>query len=232
MESLGGKWQLVSNSASKRICQFHSSKPQGQNFKFDGMVFSKCYIGWAKNCGMSFMLWHWKAMESLGGKWLQVSYSAQEKICEFCSSKPQGRNLKFHGVLFPKRYIGWAKNFGRSFILWHWRVMASLGENWQLVSDWAQKKICQFRSSKPQRQNFKFDGMVFSKRYIGWAKNCGTSFLSWHWKIVESFSQIWIVVSNSAYQKTVKFLRASKKAKISNFISWFSLKGNLPENKI
>ena len=40
------------------------------------------------------------------------------------------------------------------------------------------------------------------------------------------------MVSNSAYQNTVKFLGAGKNAKISDFIRWFCLKGKLAEQKI
>ena len=40
----------------------------------------------------------------------------------------------------------------------------------------------------------------------------------------ESFSKIWIMVSNSAYTKMVKFLGAGEKVKNSNFIGLFCLK--------
>ena len=189
MESLGENWLMVSYSAQKKICQFHSSEPQGQNFKFDGMVFSKCYIGWAKNCGTSFMLWHWKAMESLGGKWLQVSNSAQEKICEFCSSEPQGRNLKFHGMLFSKGYIGWAKNFGRSFIWWHSRVMGSLGGKLTNGFLFSPKKNLPISFQRATGSKFLIWWDGFSKRYIGWAKSCGRSFILWHWRAMASLGE-------------------------------------------
>ena len=40
------------------------------------------------------------------------------------------------------------------------------------------------------------------------------------------------MLSNSAYQNTVKFLGAGEKAKISIFIIWFCLKGKVAEEKI
>ena len=43
----------------------------------------------------------------------------------------------------------------------------------------------------------------------------------------EILGKIWIVVFHSAYTKIVKFLRAGKKVKISNFIGWFCLKDKL-----
>ena len=177
MESLAKKWLLVCNSAQKKICQFHFSKPEGWIFKFDLMVFSERYIGRAKKCATSLMFWHWKAMESLGEKRLLVSNSAQRKICQFRSSEPEGPNFKFDEMVFSERYLGWAKNFGTSVMLWHWRAMESLGENWLLVSNWAQEKICEFYSSEPECQNFNFGEIVFCKRYIAWAKNYGSSLI-------------------------------------------------------
>ena len=77
-----------------------------------------------------------------------------------------------------------------------------------------------------------FIGWFLPKREISWAKNWHSSFLSRQWKAVESFSKIWILVSNSAYQKMAKFLRAGKKVKISNFMGLFCLKDQLFEQRI
>ena len=52
------------------------------------------------------------------------------------------------------------------------------------------------------------------------------------WKVSAKSESEKSAKSYSAYQKTVKFLRAVEKAKISNFVTWFCLKGKLPENKI
>ena len=65
------------------------------------------------------------------------------------------------------------------------------------------------------------------KDKIAWAKNWHSTFLSWQWRAVESFSQIWILVSNSAYQEMAKFLVVGKKIKTSKFFDWFCLKDTL-----
>ena len=108
-------------------------------------------------------------------KWFQIQ--PKKKFVNFVPASLEGRNFKFGRMYFSKRYIGSAKIYDRSFILWHWRTMESLRENWQLVSNSAQKKICEFRSSQPEGQNFKFYGILLSKMYIGSAKNCGRSFI-------------------------------------------------------
>ena len=81
--------------------------------------------------------------------------------------------------------------------------------------------------SRREGQNFKFHQFVSSKGEITWAKSWHSSFLSWQWRAVESFSQIWILVSNSAYQEMAKFLVVGKKIKPSKFFDWFCLKDTL-----
>ena len=230
MASLEEKWLLVSYSAQKKICQFRSSEPQGWNFKFDRISFSKRYTGWSKNCGRSFILWHWSVMANFGENWLLVSYSAQKKICEFRSSEPEVQNFKFDGMIFSKRYIGWAKNCDTSFMLWHWKAMESLGGKGLQVPNSPQEKICEFCSSEPEGRNFKFDGMVFPKSYIGWTKNCGRGFILWHWKAMESFGKKWLQVSNSAQKKFCEFC-CSERVKISHLMGVVFLKGTLVQPK-
>ena len=96
---LGGKWLLVSSSAQKKFCKIHSSKPEGWNFKFYEIVLSKRYVVSAKNCGRSFILWHWRAMDSLEENLLLVSNSTQKKLGEFPSSRREGQNIKFQQLV-------------------------------------------------------------------------------------------------------------------------------------
>ena len=144
MASLRENWLLVPYSAHKKSCQFPSSEPESPNFKFDGMVFSKSYIAWTKNCGRGFISWHWKAMESFGKNWLQVFNSAQEKFCGFSFSEPEGRDFIFDGSGFSKRYIGSAKNCGTSFTLLHWKGIESFGKKMNTGLQLTPEKVCEF----------------------------------------------------------------------------------------
>ena len=79
------------------------------------------------------------------------------------------------------------------------------GENWLMVSYSAQKKICQFRSSKPQGPNF-YDGMVFLKGTLVEPKAVA-GVLSYD---TEGPWQVWektkLVVSYLAQKKSVNFV--------------------------
>ena len=170
-------------------------------------------------------------MQSLGGKWLLVSSSAQEKIWEFGSRKPEGRNFKFDRIRFSRTYTGPPKNWGRSFTLWHWSVMTSLGENWLLVSYSAQKKMWEFRSTKAEGQNFKFDRWFFLKGTLVEPKTvAGVSSydteVSWQvWHKTDS----WFPIQPT--KQSANFVPASQRVEISNLMGWFFLKATLVEPK-
>ena len=121
-----GPWKIwgetdywFQNQPRKNSANFVQASKKGRNIKIYRIVFSKRYIGSTKNCGRSFILWHWTAMENLGENWLLPSNSAQKKIWQFCTSEPQARNFKFDRIVFSKRCIGWAKTRCMSFMLWH-----------------------------------------------------------------------------------------------------------------
>ena len=98
----GRKVTTGSQFSPEKICQFRFSEPEGSNFKFEGIVFPEMYIGWAKNCGTSLMLWYWKAMESLGEKRLLVSNSAQKKSANFIPASQRVQISNFMRWFFLK----------------------------------------------------------------------------------------------------------------------------------
>ena len=91
---------------------------------------------------------------------------------------------------------------------------AKFQENLNCGFQFSLSKNCEISSSRRKVQNFKFHQLVLSKRQSTWAENLHSSFLFRERRAVQSLSKIWIVVSNSAYQKIVKFLRACDRAKI------------------
>ena len=111
--------------------------------------------------------------------------------------------------------------------------------------------FCSVNLSYRQYQSMKYEILMVKflrasekveiSNFIGWfclkdkfleKKNGHISFLSWKWRDVESFSKIWIAVSDSAHPKMVKFLGAGEKTKILNFIVWFFVKNKLLGQKI
>ena len=84
-------------------------------------------------------------------------------------------------------------------------------------------EICSSRREEKVKIS-NFIGLFCVKDKLVGQKTDTASLLCWHWRAMKSFSKIWIVLSNSAYPKMVKFLQAGKKMEIWSFIGLFCLK--------
>ena len=107
-------------------------------------------------------------MQSLGTNWIVVSHFFPQKIGEFLSSGPEGLIFKpqeFYFVTLTSHanvglklnaafQITFSNDLHRSFTLWHWKTMQSLGQNCILLSRSAQKRFDQFISSEGKVSKF------------------------------------------------------------------------------
>ena len=208
-EKFGQKLNRSFQISPKQIGNFFfPAGEKGQNFNFHWFVLSKRQIAWTKKFHRSLILWHWRAMKSLGKNWTVVSKLAPQKLVNFFPAGDKGRIFKFYWFVLSKRQISWTKNFSSSLILWHWRAMKSLRKDWTVVSNTAKKKK---KKKKKKKVNFfaaggkgrifKFYWFVLSKRQIAWTKNFQTNFILWHWGDMKRLAKNWIVVSKSDPRK-------------------------------
>ena len=154
------------------------------------------------------------------------------KNAKISPSSREGRNFKFLQLVLAKRWITWPKTGHIRFLSWQWRAVERFSKIWILVPNSAYQKTAKISWSRREGQNFKFLQLVLAKRWIAYQKSGPISFLSWQWRAMESFRKIWLLVSNSAYEKMLKFLRAGDKVKISNFFDWFWLKDEWLDQKL
>ena len=87
----------------------------------------------------------------------------------------------------------------RSYLSWHWRGIQNLERNrfvvskltygiWQTLT-WALESL----------ENCHFNGLLLRKIYIFWAKKVQTSYLSWHWRVMQNLKRNWLVVWKMAW---------------------------------
>ena len=163
------------------------------------------------------------AMEVLSKIWIVVSNSTYTKIVKFLRAGEKVQISNFIGWFCQKDKLLGQKTditFYCPDTECLWKVSAP-SEFWFLIQPffWAGEKV----------KISNFIGLFCLKDKLVGQKADTASLLSWHWRAMKSSSKIWIVVSNSAYPKMVKFLRAGEKVKISNFIGWFCLTDKLLE---
>ena len=164
-EKFGQKLNRSFQISPKQIGNFFfPAGEKGQNFNFHWFVLSKRQIAWTKKFHRSLILWHWRAMKSLGKSWTVVSKSAPQKLVNFFPAGDKGRIFKFYWFVLSKRQISWTKNFSSSLILWHWRAMKSLRKDWTVVSNTAKKKKKKKKKGKIFLQQ---EGRVEFSNFIG-----------------------------------------------------------------
>ena len=56
----------------RNLVNFHASSRKSENLHFDGLLLSKIYKDWDENVQKSYVLWHWRVMQSLKKNWLLV----------------------------------------------------------------------------------------------------------------------------------------------------------------
>ena len=133
-------------------------------------------------------------MECLGQTWKQLSKSTYQKLVNLFQAAEKATNFIFYCFLLSKRYIALTKNFGKSFIQWHWRALECFSQNWMLFSKLAPQKLVNLFRAVEKATNFIFYCFLLSKRWIALTKNFGKSFIQWLWRALECFSQNWMLL--------------------------------------
>ena len=190
MESLGGNWLLVSNSAQEKLCQFLSSKSEGQKFKFYGfllflLVQPKTVTG-VLSCDTEESWKFWEKTDS----WfpIQPKNKTKKKIVKFLGVGKRVKILNFIGWIrlkgeFLEQKIDTAVSCPSTKEPWN---VWGKTDSWFPVQS---KKNGEISWTRREGQNFKFYQLVLSKRQIASAKNWHSRFLSWHWRAISSHYQ-------------------------------------------
>ena len=168
-------------------------------------------------------------MKRFGKNWIVVSKLAQKNW--FFSSLRKRSKFQIFFVL-SKKQIAWTKTFNSSLILWHWRVMKSLGKNWIAVSKSAQNKLVTFFSQQVKRVKIStFTGLFCLKGKLLEPKNfIGVWFCDTEepWKVWAK-TEPWFP-NQPPKNWWISFQQATRE-EFSNFIGLFCLKDKFLEQK-
>ena len=168
-------------------------------------------------------------MKRFGKNWIVVSKLAQKNW--FFSSLRKRSKFQIFFVL-SKKQIAWTKTFNSSLILWHWRVMKSLGKNWIAVSKSAQDKLVTFFSQQVKRVKIStFTGLFCLKGKLLEPKNfIGVWFCDTEepWKVWAK-TEPWFP-NQPPKNWWISFQQATRE-EFSNFIGLFCLKDKFLEQK-
>ena len=99
-------------------------------------------------------------------------------------------------MFLSKAYNVSVIKFQRIYVSWHW--MQNLKENW-LVAWKMTRNLVNFHVSCRKSENLHFDQILLSKTYKDLYEKIQKSYVSWHWRVVQSLQKNWLLVSNMTW---------------------------------
>ena len=124
--------------------------------------------------------------------WIKEAHQNAEFQIFNCSREISS-NFYFDRLVLLKVYNISAQNVQRSYVSWHWRVMLNSKTNWSIVSKMARIWWILTRALESLK-NLLFDWFLLSRVYNIWPKKVQSSYLSWHWKLMQNLEKNWLVV--------------------------------------
>ena len=133
-KKFGTKLSCAFQVSSNKIGQFFSSGRKGSKFQI--LLLSFLWrVNWLnQKDSQEFYFLTLKSHAKFGPK-LSFAFQISPKKLVSCSQHAKRVQISDFIAFFPqKSKLPEPKNLPKSFILWHWRAMQSLGQNWILLS--------------------------------------------------------------------------------------------------
>ena len=102
---------------------------------------------------------------------------------------------------------------------WQWRMIQTLRRNWLVVLKLTWVTLQILTGGLKSLKNLCFNWLLVTKVYIVWATKEQRSYLSWHWRVMESLKKNWLVVWKKTWEIWQIFTRALESVKIGTLIS-------------
>ena len=151
-------------------------------------------------CGfkMTWEIW-WIFTQPLKSPKIPLRWAILSKVCEVCAKKIQ-----------------------RSYLLWHWTVMQNLKNPDLVVSKMAWGIGWTFTIRAPKSLKLYIDGFFLPKAYTVSARNFQRNYVSWHWRILQSLNENWLVGWKMHFDwihlsKAYKYLHEKER---KSYVSW------------
>ena len=115
-------------------------------------------------------------------------------LINFHASSRKSENLHFDGFLLSKAYQVLDEKVQKSYLM-TLKIDARFEEKLTLGSKNDMRNLVNFNAISSKSENLNFDELLLSITYKASAKNIQKSYLSWHWRVIQTLKKKWIFVS-------------------------------------
>ena len=132
------------------------------------------------------------------------------------------KNLKICNLMesFCPKCNASARKFQGNYVSWHWKVMQNLNENW-LVPRKMTRNLVNFHASSWKSENLHFDWIHLSKAYKYLDEKVQRSYVSWHWRAMQSLKKNWLLVPKMTWGNWWILMPAVASLEVCNLMHYF-----------
>ena len=142
------------------------------------------------------------------------------KFQTFDCSDEISPNSYFDRLLLLKVYKVSAKKVWRIYVSWYQRVVQNLKRNLFFVSKMTRIWWILIRALKILK-TLHLDWSLLCKVYNVWPKKVQSSYISWHWRVMQNLKKNWLVVWKMTWEIWQIFIRTLESIKICTFMGSF-----------
>ena len=130
----------------------------------------------------------------------------------------KSENCTLMGSFCPKVYTVSARNFQKNYLSWHWRVFKR-NLTCRLKNDIRNLVNFHVSSWKPENLNFHWIRLSKACKYLD--KKVQKSYVSWHWRVIQSLKKNWLLVPKMTWGIWWILMRAVASLKICTLMCYF-----------
>ena len=202
----------------RKFVNFHPTTQKSKSFNLVG-YFYPTYMRFEIKIQRSYLSWHWTVMQNLNKPWPCGFKNGMRNWVNFHYSTQKSEKLYIDGLFLSKAYNVSARKFQRNYVSWHWRVMQNLKLTCGLKNNL--RNLLNFHASSWKSKNLHFDGLLLSKAYKDLDEKVQKSYVSWHWRVMQSLKKNWLLVPKMTWGIWWILMRAVASLKICTLMCYF-----------
>ena len=154
-------------------------------------------------------------------KWkLTCGFKNDKGFVYFSCEQLKVWKFAFDGFVSTKGSKDLDEKVQKSYLSWHWRVKQSLKKNWLFVSKMTCTSWVNCNVSSGKSENLHFHVLLLSLAYKDSAKKLQKSYLSWHWRVIQTLKKNYFFVWKMTSEIWWILTRAVENLKIGTLMGY------------
>ena len=201
--------------------KFHQSSRKSEILHCGGLLLENSNKESAKKVEKTYLPWHWRVMQSLRKNWLVVSNMAWRIGWTFIIRTPKSLKIVPWWALFVKSIYCFSKKLSEELCVMTLKGVAKFKRKLTCGLKNDIRNLVNFHASSWKSENLHFDWIHLSKAYKYLDEKVQKSYVSWHWRVMQSFKKNWLLVPKMTWGIWWILMRAVVSLEICTLMCYF-----------